>query len=96
VSVGGVLSSTVPFADSVRLEGLSTDAPRVTLDKAISRELRAIVTYTLDEKGEDIEIIEWRVSDNLILQFTRDSTKDSSFLINAIDLTFRRRFSGQW
>jgi hypothetical protein len=95
-SVGGVLSSTVPFADSVRIEGLSTDTPRVTLDKAISRELRAIVTYTLDTKGEDVEIIEWRISDNLVLQFTRDSTKEGNFLINAIDLTFRRRFAGQW
>ncbi|MCM2313813.1 MAG: translocation/assembly module TamB domain-containing protein [Thermoanaerobaculia bacterium] len=95
-SVGGVLSSAVPFADSVRIEGLSTDKPQVTLDKMISRELRAIVTYTLDEKGEDIEIIEWRISDNLVLQFTRDSTKDTSFIINAVDLTFRRRFAGQW
>jgi len=95
-SVGGVLSSTVPFADSVRIEGLSSEKPKVTLDKAISRELRAIVTYTLDDKGEDIEIVEWRISDNLVLQFTRDSTKESSFLINAIDLTFRRRFAGQW
>lgn len=95
-SVGGVLSSTVPFADSVRIEGLSSEKPKVTLDKAISRELRAIVTYTLDDKGEDVEIVEWRVSDNLVLQFTRDSTKESSFLINAIDLTFRRRFAGQW
>ncbi|MBI2215622.1 MAG: translocation/assembly module TamB domain-containing protein [Acidobacteria bacterium] len=95
-SVGGVLSSTVPFADAVRIEGISSEKPRVTLDKAISRDLRAIVTYTLDDKGEDVEIIEWRVSDNLVLQFTRDSTKESTFLINAIDLTFRRRFSGQW
>jgi autotransporter translocation and assembly factor TamB len=95
-SVGGVLSSTVPFADSVRIEGLSSEKPKVTLDKAISRDLRAIVTYTLDDKGEDIEIVEWRISDNFVLQFTRDSTKESSFLINAIDLTFRRRFAGQW
>ena len=95
-SVGGLLTSRVPFADSVRIEGLSTDKPRVTLDKAISTELRAIVTYTLDDKGEDVEIVEWRVSDNLVLQFTRDGTKDTSFVINAIDLTYRRRFSGQW
>ena len=95
-SVASLISGRVPFADTVRLEGVTGPEPRVTIKKAISDELRAIVSYTLNETADNLEIIEWRVSPNLIIQFTRDSTMDARYGITALDLTFRRRYGGKW
>ncbi len=93
-SVASLISARVPFADAVRLEGVTGPDPRVTIEKAISKELRAIVTYTLNNTADNSEIVEWRVSPNLLILFTRDSTKDTRYGITSVDLTIRKRYGG--
>lgn len=95
-SVGTLLGSRLTFADNLRLEGLTGSEPKVTVEKSISDELRAIVTYTMNDAGDNVEVIEWRASPRFSIQLTRDSTKDDTYFINAIDVSFSRRFGGQW
>jgi hypothetical protein len=95
-SVGTLIGSRLNFADNLRLEGLTGPEPKVTLEKSISDTVRAVVTYTMNDAGDNIEVIEWRASPRFLIQATRDSTKDTTYFINAIDLSFSRRFGGQW
>jgi autotransporter translocation and assembly factor TamB len=95
-SVGSLIGSRLTFADNLRLEGLTGPEPKVTIEKSISDDVRAIVTYTMNDAGDNVEVIEWRVSPRFLIQATRDSTKDTTYFINAIDVSFSRRFGGQW
>jgi hypothetical protein len=95
-SVGSLVGSRLSFADNLRLEGLTGPDPRVTIEKSIADDVRAIVTYTMNGAGDNIEVIEWRATPLFLIQATRDSTKDATYFLNAIDVSFSRRFGGQW
>jgi hypothetical protein len=88
----------LPFADTVRLdtiEGRSGFVPTVTFEKQISENLYMIVIYDT-ASAENVEIIQWQVGRDWVIQFTRDSEKADTFIINAIDGRFRRRYEGRW
>jgi outer membrane protein insertion porin family len=100
-SIGGLIGERIlPFADAVRFDpGLIAEVPepRVTFEKRISDDVRVIVIYfTNDEDNRNIEIVEWQITSDWILQFTRDSVEGGSYLIDAVDARFRRRYPGHW
>lgn len=100
-TIGEALGSRIlPFADSFRLDpGLigetSGFAPIVTFEKQISNDLYVIVIYNT-ASAENREIVQWQVSREWVIQFTRDSEQADTYLINAIDARFRRRYPGRW
>ncbi len=100
-SVGGLIGSKIlPFVDSFSvdsgtLEGSSEAKPRVTFEKRISSDLRVIVIYNTTN-NENKEIVEWQVTPDWVIQFTRDTEIGTAYLINAIDARFRRRYEGHW
>ncbi|MDX1584608.1 MAG: translocation/assembly module TamB domain-containing protein, partial [Thermoanaerobaculia bacterium] len=100
-TLGGELGSRiVPFADTFRIEpGLLGDsssfAATVTVEKSISEDLHMIVIYETGST-ENREIIQWQVSPDWVIQFTRDSEQSGTYLINAVDARFRRRYQGHW
>lgn len=100
-SVGGLIGQRIlPFADSFRLdlggvEGSTTPEPKITFEKRISDDVRVIVFFNT-ARDQNIEVIEWEVTPDWLVQFTSDSEKRGSFLINAIDARFRRRYEGYW
>ncbi len=87
----------IPFADAVRVDTVGTSGfnPTVTLEKQISHDLFVIVIYDT-ASSQNVEIIQWQVTGDWILQFTRDSEKADSYIINAIDARFRRRYEARW
>lgn len=87
----------IPFADAVRVDTVGTSGfnPTVTLEKQISDDLFVIVIYDT-ASSQNVEIIQWQVTDDWILQFTRDSEKADNYIINAIDARFRRRYEARW
>ncbi|HEY5611541.1 MAG TPA: translocation/assembly module TamB domain-containing protein, partial [Thermoanaerobaculia bacterium] len=96
-SLGGLIGSKVfPFADAFRLDGgslenLSSFAPTVTFEKQLSRDIRLVVVYnTLNQHNR--EIIEWQVTGDWVIQFTRDTERNDY----AMDARFRRRYGGHW
>lgn len=100
-SVGGLIGQRIlPFADSFRLdlggvEGSTTPEPKITFEKRISDDIRVIVFFNT-ARDQNIEVIEWEVTPDWLVQFTSDSEKRESFLINAVDARFRRRYEGYW
>lgn len=100
-SLGGLLGTRIlPFADAVRLEGLlggRASDPSVSFEKRINEDLRVIVTYyTEDPQNRHKEVVEWQVTPDWILQFTRDPKLGEVVLINAVNARFRRRYEGHW
>lgn len=87
----------IPFADAVRVDtvGSSGFNPTVTFEKQISSDLFVIIIYDT-ASAENVEIIQWQATDDWVLQFTRDSEKADTYIINAIDARFRRRYEGRW
>lgn len=87
----------IPFADAVRVDtvGASGFNPTVTLEKQISRDVFVIVIYDT-ASTENVEIIQWQATNNWVIQFTRDSEKADTYIINAIDARFRKRYEGRW
>ncbi|HVT44010.1 MAG TPA: translocation/assembly module TamB domain-containing protein [Thermoanaerobaculia bacterium] len=96
-SLAGLIGPRIlPFADAVRLEleGVTAD-PTVTVEKRIQNDLRVIVIYNT-RTNQNREIIEWQVTPDWILELSRDSEKEDTYLINAVDARFRRRYEGRW
>lgn len=97
---GDLIGSRIfPFADSFRfdtgaLAGVSE--PRVTFEKRVDEDLRVIVVYFLNSENDNIQIVEWQVTPDWMLQFVQDSRERSDFLIDSIDARFRRRYRGHW
>ncbi|HVR42688.1 MAG TPA: outer membrane protein assembly factor BamA [Thermoanaerobaculia bacterium] len=98
-SVGELIGSRIfPFADAFRLDaGLLAEVsePKVTFEKRVSDDLRAIVVYFLNSR-ENIEIVEWQVTPDWMIQFVQDTRQDSDFFIDSVEGRFRRRYSGHW
>jgi len=101
-SLGGLIGQRIlPFADSFRLdlgtgiEGSSSPEPKITFEKRISEDIRVIVLFNTS-RDQNIEVVEWEVTPDWIVQFTSDSEKRGSFLVNAIDARFRRRYAAYW
>lgn len=101
-SVGGLIGQRIlPFADAFRLdlgtgvEGSGTPEPKITFEKRISEDVRVIVLFNT-VRDQNIEVIEWEVTPDWIVQFTSDSEKRESFIINAVDARFRRRYEAYW
>jgi autotransporter translocation and assembly factor TamB len=97
-SVGGMIGAKIlPFADSVRLdlEGASTTEPTVTFEKQIRNDLHVVVIYNTSN-NQNREIIEWQITPDWIIQLTRDSEQPNTYLINAIDARFRRRYGAHF
>ncbi|HSN69128.1 MAG TPA: translocation/assembly module TamB domain-containing protein, partial [Thermoanaerobaculia bacterium] len=96
---GGLVGSRIfPFADSFRFDVGTLDEfsdPKVTFEKRVSDDVRAVVVFFLNS-SENIEIVEWQVTPDWMLQFVRDSELDSEFLIDSVDARFRRRYRGHW
>jgi outer membrane protein insertion porin family len=92
-------SKILPFADSFTydqglLSGTAGSDAKATLEKRLSSSTRAIVIY-YTRVARNIEVIEWQVTPDWVLQFTRDS-QTRVFFINAIDARFRRQYPGHW
>jgi outer membrane protein insertion porin family len=101
-SIFGLIGSKIlPFADSFSydtgaLDSSTGGASKVTIEKRISSKVRAIVVYYVGGRdAKNREIIEWQVTPEWVVQLTRDSD-NKSFLINAVDVRFRRRYEGHW
>jgi outer membrane protein insertion porin family len=98
-TVGDLIGSRIfPFADSFRFDtGIAADVsePKVTFEKRVSDDLRAVVVYFLNSR-ENIQIVEWQVTPAWMIQFVQDSREESSFFIDTIDARFRRRYEGRW
>jgi hypothetical protein len=97
-SVGGLIGSRIlPFADAVRIDpGLADEnGPSVTFEKRISDEVRWIVIYNTTNQ-HNTEIVEWQVTPEWFLTFTRDDETGNTILINAVEARFRRRYEGHW
>ncbi len=100
-SIGEALGSKIlPFADVFRLDpGLLGDTtgftPTVTFEKRISRDVYVIVVYNTGST-RNREIVQWQVTPDWVIQFTRDSDQSDTYLINAVDARFRRRYEGHW
>ncbi|HUO85562.1 MAG TPA: translocation/assembly module TamB domain-containing protein, partial [Thermoanaerobaculia bacterium] len=100
-SVGEALGSRIlPFADAFRLDpgllgGTSGFAPTVTFEKQISDDVYVIVIYNT-ESAENRQIVQWQVTNDWVIQFTRDSEQPDTYLINAVDARFRKRYWGHW
>ncbi|HUP47705.1 MAG TPA: translocation/assembly module TamB domain-containing protein [Thermoanaerobaculia bacterium] len=89
-------SRVLPFADSFTYDPglLSTGSgagPRVTFEKRVSNDLRLLVVYHLDSH-KSREVIEWQVTRDWTLQFTRDEG-ESEYRAEG---RFRRRYLGHW
>ena len=98
-SLGSLLGTRIlPFADTVRLEGLlQQENPSVTFEKQINPDLRVIVTYfTEDPQNRNVEVVEWQVTSDWVVQFTRDTKLGEAVIINALSARFRRRYEGRW
>lgn len=93
-AIGGKI---LPFADAVRFDtiGESGFNPTVTFEKQVSDEVFVIVIYDT-ASAENVEIIQWQATGDWVLQFTRNSEQTNTYVINAIDARFRRRFEGRW
>lgn len=88
----------IPFADAVRVDSVGSSGsfnPTVTIEKQIADDLFVIIIYDT-ASSENVEIIQWQATDDWVLQFTRDSEKADTYIINAIDARFRRRYEGRW
>ncbi len=98
-TVGGLIGSRIfPFADAFRFDvGALAEIsdPKVTFEKRVSDNLRAIVVFFLNSR-ENIEIVEWQVSPDWMLQFVRDSKLESDFIVDSVEGRFRRRYMGHW
>lgn len=97
-TVGGLIGSRIfPFADAFRFDvgALAEPDPKATFEKRVSDDVRAIVIVFLNSQ-ENIEIVEWQVTPDWMLQFVRDSKLESDFLIDSVDARFRRRYAGHW
>ena len=97
--LGLVGSRVLPFADAVRLEGLlDPTRPSVTFEKQINSDIRVIVTYFTggDDQSRNIEVVEWQVTPDWVLQFTHDTDIETTVLISAVSARFRRRYEGRW
>lgn len=98
-SLGGLIGSKIlPFADSFRFDpGLfgADPEPKVTFEKRVSSDLRVILIYYLND-DRSRQIIEWQVSPEWVVQFSGETERLDSYLINAIDGRFRRRYDGHW
>jgi hypothetical protein len=97
--IGMLGSKILPFADSFTYDPglLSTttgSGPKVTIEKRVSNDLRVIVVYFLTHESRDLEIVEWQITPEWVIQLTRDSAS-KAFLVNAIDARFRRRYEGR-
>lgn len=99
-TVGELIGSRIfPFADAFRLDtGFlgDTTEPRVTFEKQISDDIRAVVIYFLNASNDNIEIVEWQVTPDWTLQLVQDTRLDSSFIIDSVEGRFRRRYQGHW
>ncbi len=92
-------SRILPFADSFSydqglLSGTAGSDAKATLEKRLSSSTRAIVVY-YTKSARNIEVIEWQVTPDWVVQFTRDS-QTRVFFINAVDARFRRRYAAHW
>jgi len=98
-SLGGLIGSKIlPFADSFRFDpGLfgADPEPKVTFEKRVSSDLRVILVYYLND-DRSRQIIEWQVTPQWVVQFSGETERLDSYLINAIDGRFRRRYDGHW
>jgi len=98
-SLGGLIGSKIlPFADSFRFDpGLlgADPEPKVTLEKRVSSDLRVILIYYLND-DRSRQIIEWQVTPEWVIQFSGETERLDSYLINAIDGRFRRRYDAHW
>ena len=98
-SLGGLIGSKIlPFADSFRFDpGLlgADPEPKVTFEKRVSSDLRVILIYYLND-DRSRQIIEWQVNPEWVVQFSGETERLDSYLINAIDGRFRRRYDGHW
>lgn len=101
-SLGGFLGNRLlPFADSFRIDPgqVETLRPTVTFEKQISRNVRAIVTYSQEDQRR-IEVIEWQATPDWIIQFEHRSEDRSAQIeeisVYALDARFRRRYEGRW
>ncbi|MHB0969159.1 MAG: translocation/assembly module TamB domain-containing protein [Thermoanaerobaculia bacterium] len=97
-SVGGLIGSRIlPFADAVRIDpGLADETgPSVTFEKQISNSVRAIVIYNTTNQHNK-EIVEWQVTPEWFITFTRDDETGETVFINAVEARFRRRYEGHW
>jgi|GEM_PF-292433 len=101
-SLGGIIGSKVlPFADSFRLDVVESSGTKsgsqtqATFEKRISNNVRAIVIYNLSSE-KNVEIVEWQVTPDWILQLTRDSEQGPAYIFNAVDARFRRQYEGHW
>ncbi len=98
-SLGGFVGTRVfPFVDAFRFDvGALTELadPKVTFEKRVSDDVRAIVVYFLNSR-ENIEIVEWQVTPDWLLQFVRDSKLEADFIVDSVEGRFRRRYTGHW
>ena len=96
--VGEAIGAKIlPFADAVRFDtvGESGFNPTVTFEKQVSSDVFVIVIYDTDST-ENVEIIQWQATEDWVIQFTRNSEHQNTYLINALDARFRRRYEGRW
>ncbi|MGH9457417.1 MAG: outer membrane protein assembly factor BamA [Thermoanaerobaculia bacterium] len=97
-TVGELIGQRIfPFADAFRLDTgtLAETEPRVTFEKRVSDELRAILVYFYDSE-ENMIIVEWQVTPDWMLQFVRDTRRETDFVFDTVDARFRRRYEGHW
>ncbi|HVT04555.1 MAG TPA: outer membrane protein assembly factor BamA [Thermoanaerobaculia bacterium] len=101
-SLGGLIGSKIlPFADSFRLDVVESSGSKsgsqtqATFEKRISNNVRAVVIYNLNS-DKNVEIVEWQVTPDWILQLTRDSEQGPAYIFNAVDARFRRQYEGHW
>ncbi|MGA7613846.1 MAG: outer membrane protein assembly factor BamA [Thermoanaerobaculia bacterium] len=100
-SLGSLIGQRIlPFADAFRFEpGLVGDSEqRVTFEKQISDNLRVIlVYYPKDPNRRNAEIVEWQVNPEWVIQATGvGGEAKQSYLLEAIDARFRRRYEGHF
>ncbi|MFZ2491814.1 MAG: translocation/assembly module TamB domain-containing protein [Thermoanaerobaculia bacterium] len=87
-------SRVLPFVDSFAYDPglLETGgaSPRVTFEKRLSRSVRFLLVYNLDNE-ESRQVVEWIVNRDWTLQLTRDETDEYR-----LDARFRRRYGAHW
>ncbi len=98
--IGLLGSKILPFADSFTydpgyLSNTTGSGARVTIEKQVASDVRVIVVYFMTDKARDLEIVEWQITQEWVIQLTRDS-QARSFLVNVVDARFRRRYEGHW
>ena len=66
--------------------GSSFDSPRLTIGKAISKDLTVTYSYRASSNQEQVIVVEYQLTRNSFLQFLRDETG-----VYSVDLKIRQR-----